>query len=626
MVIESIEISAAANANPDTVHIRVNPSPGHDVPSSLRLWSQSCSSGRWVEPNLLTMSTDDFRSTLRGFLLLHQREGAFSIKYDSVIEGHLSSYLSESQALEDAKKSFESGTSPRVSTLDLKSSGFLRHSSLSSDQVRDISRLADLRHGANFSVPGAGKTNALLATHCLERIKNPSLKLLVVCPKNAFISWDDELELCVAGEEKFVRLQGGRNQIRDLLEFPPNFSMMSYQQLRISQPLIREFLSSSKIHLVLDESHRIKGGRSSQQGKTAIDLAPLAFRRDILSGTPMPQGIPDIVAQLEFLWPGQGLGQQILEPPGPVDQLAIAKEVLAPLHVRTTKKELGLQDPIIRYTSVPMTESETETHQLLKSEARALLMGLDLSDRAHFKAIGKQVVRLLQYSSHPSLILKSLKPSMRGGELEAQLSQLVQKPTSKLISVRKSVNKIMQTPGEKVVIWTTFVDVIEMLEAEFQNFGSISIHGGIETGTDGDGERERRIRAFNDNEDVRILVANPAACGEGISLHKAAHNAIYFDRNFNAAHYLQSVDRIHRRGLPEGVETKVEILVQSGTIEEAVRDRLSAKVAALMELMDDPGLNTLVFDPEDVGDDGIEVGFMDSNDIAALGGFLLDDG
>lgn len=625
MVIESVQISAAATANPVMVSIRVNSSTGHYVPSSFHLWSQSCSSGRWIEPNLLTMSMDDFRSSLRGFLLLHQREGAFSINYDSVIETHLSRYLSESQALEDATTSFTSGAPTRVSSVDLESSGFLRHSSLSSDQVRDISRLANLKHGANFSVPGAGKTNALLAIHCLERKKDSSLKLLVVCPKNAFISWDDELKLCVAGDEKFVRLQGGMKQIRNLLEFPPNFSMMSYQQLRISQSLIREFLSSSKIHLVLDESHRIKGGRSSQQGKTAIDLAPLAFRRDILSGTPMPQGIPDIVAQLEFLWPGQGLGQQILEPLLPVDQLSIAKEVLAPLHVRTTKKELGLKDPIIRYTSVPMTERENETHQLLKSEARAVLMGLDFSDRAQFKLIGRQVVRLLQYSSHPSLILKSLKPSMRGGELEAQLNQLVQQPTSKLNSVRKSVNKIMQTPGEKVVIWTTFVDVIEMLEAEFQNYGSLSIHGGIETGTDGDGEREKRIRAFNDNDDVRVLVANPAACGEGISLHKAAHNAIYYDRNFNAAHYLQSVDRIHRRGLPEGVETKVEILVQSGTIEEAVRDRLSAKVASLMELMDDPGLNTLVFDPEDLGDEGLEVGFMDANDFAELGEFLLDD-
>lgn len=57
-----------------------------------------------------------------------------------------------------------------------------------------------------------------------------------------------------------------------------------------------------------------------------------------------------------------------------------------------------------------------------------------------------------------------------------------------------------------------------------------------------------------------VMVANPAAASEGVSLHRVCHHAIYLDRTFNAAHYLQSEDRIHRFGLPKDQETIVEIV------------------------------------------------------------------
>ena len=48
-----------------------------------------------------------------------------------------------------------------------------------------------------------------------------------------------------------------------------------------------------------------------------------------------------------------------------------------------------------------------------------------------------------------------------------------------------------------------------------------------------------------------ILIGNPQKGGEGISLHKACHNAIYLDRDYDAGKYLQSRDRIHRIGLDD---------------------------------------------------------------------------
>src|SRR5437588_8148393 len=59
----------------------------------------------------------------------------------------------------------------------------------------------------------------------------------------------------------------------------------------------------------------------------------------------------------------------------------------------------------------------------------------------------------------------------------------------------------------------------------------------------------------------RIVVATSRVRGEGISLHTVCHNAIYLDRDYDAAQFLQSQDRIHRLGLPANVITHIEILV-----------------------------------------------------------------
>ena len=57
---------------------------------------------------------------------------------------------------------------------------------------------------ATFSVPGAGKTTEALALFCLN--SNPDSKLLVLCPKNAFIAWDENLKECFNTSEMFNRL------------------------------------------------------------------------------------------------------------------------------------------------------------------------------------------------------------------------------------------------------------------------------------------------------------------------------------------------------------------------------------------------------------------------------------
>ena len=107
------------------------------------------------------------------------------------------------------------------------------------------------------------------------------------------------------------------------------------------------------------------------------------------------------------------------------------------------------------------------------------------------------------------------------------------------------------------------------------------------------------------------MIANPAACGEGISLHRACHHAIYVDRTFNAAHYLQSVDRIHRLGMSPSQVTHIYILEALGTVDTRVASRLHAKIITMSSILNDTELAALAYDPEDIVEEfpaGLEPG------------------
>jgi hypothetical protein len=99
-----------------------------------------------------------------------------------------------------------------------------------------------------------------------------------------------------------------------------------------------------------------------------------------------------------------------------------------------------------------------------------------------------------------------------------------------------------------------------------------------------------------------VLLANPAAMAEGVSLHHACHDAIYLERTFNAGQFLQSVDRIHRLGLDPETETRVTFLISTGTVDEVAASRIEAKATNLGRMLDDPSLSAMSLpDDDDVG-------------------------
>ncbi|WP_374283928.1 SNF2-related protein [Novosphingobium sp.] len=480
----------------------------------------------------------------------------------------------------------------------LKALGFVRRD-LKWFQKRDVRHLLALANGANFSVPGAGKTTVSFAVHLLA--SQPGQHVLVVCPKAAFPAWMEIVEECIdpaiagANAEPFQVLSGNAYAVERTLAGGGTRFVINYDLMIQMPDVIANYLSRNPVHLIIDESHRMKAGEGSQRGALLLNLAWLPVRRDILSGTPMPQGKDDIISQLNFLWPGQGLGRKIIAGKPP-------REVLGDLYVRTTKEQLGLPPRETHFHQVGMAKGQLALYALVRDESLRQLSSVR-SGIFDFAAARKSVMRLLQLSSNPVLALRSITGDIVGVNSGLIDQVLEDGPSLKMRAVADMARSLARA-NRKCVIWTIFTANIEQMSLMLADLNPVSLYGAVPSGHPTDPEtREGRIRRFHDDDDCMVMIANPAAAGEGISLHMAAHEALYLDRSYVSTHFLQSIDRIHRLGLPEGTITNVHIFqtrspMGLGCIDHSVSRRLAKKVRALQELLDDEDLNKIALDEE----------------------------
>ena len=468
---------------------------------------------------------------------------------------------------------------------------------LTREQLRDLAFVRTLRNGAVFSVPGAGKTSVALALHCVLRNEDPTLRLLVVAPKNAFPAWDEALVDCLYAPPAggFTRLTGGQAAIAQLLGLEPSFAIVSYDQGRIASELIKTFLNRNHVHLILDESHRIKSGEG-KNSQTFLDLAPFASRRDILSGTPMPNSSNDLVPQFMFLYPASNLGRRILDIPNP-------GFVVRPLYARTRYSELGVPRPIPDYRAVEMSNVQRALYALLRND---FLKQLHLSARDSVQ-LKNSVMRLLRVAIDPADAAQSILSSddLRPGTLSDICEEVTEDGLCPRLELTIELARDKVESGQKVVLWVPFIGTINKLVTELAEFGPRALYGQTPSGqVDDEGTRENILRRFHDSNEVNVLVANPAAGGEGISLHRVCHSAIYVGRTYNAAHYMQSRDRICRLGMPEGVVPEITVIEarapeRLGSIDLSVRRRLDTKIDQMGRVLDDPDLVAIALESDE---------------------------
>ena len=479
-------------------------------------------------------------------------------------------------------------------------------------QVKAALHLVSLAHGANFSVPGAGKTSVVLAVYEFLRRKGGVTSLFVVGPRSCFMPWQTEFELTLGRQARVEILAGGDLFERRQRYYPKpggeaELYLTTYQTLSRDKHQVQHLLQSrtNRAFFIVDEAHYMKQDEGIWASAVA-ETSRNARKRCVLTGTPFPKSYADGINQFDVLYPNSGIfspntKRQIrhASESGAHDNArALLEPKIDSLYYRVRKSELSLSKPIfVPPIQVSMNPIERELYDCIEkriAELEQQVTDVDLDTIIRLKK-GRQI-RRRQATSYSALLLSAISGY---NELlidpdNQQLNEKIRnydklETPAKIQRLLQEVRKL-QNQHKKVVVWANFVGTLYKIKEECDkaSFESRIIYGGTPTedGMDED-SRETIIETFKDcSSGLDILIANPAACAESVSLHKTCSNAIYYDLSYNCAEYLQSLDRIHRVG---GSEEKVSyywFLQYVETFEHKILGNLTEKAKRMADVID----------------------------------------
>lgn len=488
---------------------------------------------------------------------------------------------------------------------------------LKSHQIKAAYHLYSLKNGANFSVPGSGKTSVVLSVY--EKLKHEGKVnlLFVVGPPSSFQPWQHEFEATLGRFPDTTILAGGYQESRkseyyNLAERTSELYLTTFHTILRDYSDVIHFFNQINIrpYLVIDEAHYMKqiGGSWSN---SLLQISKFSKYRCILTGTPIPKSFKDVFNLFDFLFPEN----EVLTDEDKIqvnlwenenkNELVknLLNEKIGPLFYRVRKKDLGLKEAVFHSPIlIKMNENEKRIYDLIKSKIHQLSTHDFIHNEELLSKLWRgRMIRLRQCISYPKLLLKAI-INYKEDILEdnSDLVKLIQDydklempfKLETLISKVKELNN----SNQKVVIWSNFIGTLELIKKQCakNKMRSELIYGKTPIKKSGNAElskektREQiRDEFVNPESGLDILIANPAAASESISLHKTCFHAIYYDLSYNAAQYLQSLDRIHRVGGSEVNTANYYFLQYENSLDQDIKRNLEKKATKMYSIIEE---------------------------------------
>ena len=518
-------------------------------------------------------------------------------------------------------------------------------------QLLSSYHLAFSQNACNFSVPGAGKTAIVYGAYAyLKSLPIEDLKhidrLLIISPLAAFGPWKDEYKECFNRNTSVKELVGVPASDRKNHFYSSQYTeitLISYQSASNESDVnsIKDFLRRNKAMLVLDEAHRIKNIEGGKWAEAVLSIAKYANSRIILTGTPAPNGYQDLYNLYKFIWPNQDVigypvnylqELNVSNTPSVKQNIKTLINRISPFFIRVKKTDLGLPPPI---ENQPIMVKMSKTQRTIYDYIEQKYIDSFETENNNSSFINKlkkaKLIRLMQCMTNPNLLSKVLESYLTEEGLPNNLNvddrdimQLIksynpqQETPPKFIKILELLKKISAKNGAngKVIIWSIFIQNIHDLK-KYLKINGIEcelLYGEIPVDkTEVDvPNREEIIKQFHQSDcPYKVIIANPFAVGESISLHKACHNAIYLEKSFNAAMYMQSKDRIHRYGLGKNDIINYYYLISEDSIDQVIHDRVLEKERRMLDVIEGEKIPLLNMNMEDSEE-------ADDNDIMAI--------
>lgn len=419
-----------------------------------------------------------------------------------------------------------------------------------------------------FDEQGLGKTVVALFTfHRLRQLGDTKV-MLVFAPKSMVPEWVRDTERFFGSRYRAVCVVGSDAEKRRALHGRADIYVTNFESAVSLNARLRDLIEAAggSALLVIDESFFVKNAEAHRtQGIRRIRAH--AHRCLVLCGTPAPNSPHDLVEQFNIADGGAAF-RGVALPPERDLALPIVRKVVEDrgIYIRRLKQDVMPDLPAKTFHRV-LVPLQPEQHRSYSAALDELVKHLRAVDDVTFKkqiaSFIAQKMALLQICSNPISIVE--------GYTETP---------GKLLALDSILEELVAKRGEKVVLWSFYTASLGAVLERYERFHPVRYDGAV-TDTS---ERREAVRRFQEDDTTMIFVANPAAAGAGLTLHRARF-AIYESFSNQAAPYFQSLDRVHRRGQTRAVEYVV--LLCGSTVEEQEYDRLLAKESAARELLQD---------------------------------------
>ncbi|MDD5656487.1 MAG: SNF2-related protein, partial [Elusimicrobia bacterium] len=450
-------------------------------------------------------------------------------------------------------------------------------------QVQGILFAAKKRRAFIGDDMGLGKTVQGIGTALLLRELGAVKRALVIVPASLKQQWKREIEsACDAGVEVIAGSAKERDrQYRRLGTF---FVVANYELMYRD---LESILALKPDLVILDEAQRVKNWET----KIARTLKRLGSPcRLVLTGTPLQNRLHELQGISEFLDP---------------------KLLGAPWKLMPTYARLDAQDKVAGYTNLDHLRRRLERFLIRRTRPEVLSQLPKRTDNAFWTPIlpaqqdvhdelASQVVRLVnKWKKHKRLTREDmnrllmlltcmrivcnaygqydwksveaevLKTRRASGELKARIG------SPKLEEFRKVLGELLETPGQKLVIFSQWERMLRLAELYVRNIleerGARHV---MFTGALSLRKRDAEVRRFHEDPDCRIFFSTDAG-GVGLNLQRAASVVVNLEMPWNPAVLEQRVGRVLRLGQKKSVE--VVNFISSECIEEKIFNLVAQK-------------------------------------------------
>lgn len=416
-----------------------------------------------------------------------------------------------------------------------------------------------------FDEQGSGKTVMTIASMSILRSRGEIDSTIVVAPKSMLPGWEQDVRKFLGQSSVVTLLDGGQKEKLNKLNTKSDVYVVNYEGIGNILGSIKFLAKSEKCLLVVDESYYAKNPDAVRSDRLA-ELRPLCTRCFVLCGTPAPNKAYDLVNQLNLADNHYSFPAFVKSS----DEVADIARIQDGLQNRSTvirrmKREVLSFVPVKNFEIIQV-ELKGRQRYLYEKARDELCLELRRLDNTRFRRYLHTYLQrretLLQICSVPK-----------------NVDSAFAEDSAKLLALDQKLIELF-SQQRKVIVWATYRSAIEELRNRYDQYRPLVIYGGSSTR-----DRKEAVELFQTDSSRLLLIANPEACGAGITLH-AAYDAVYYSFTNKAASYLQSIDRIHRRGQMSSI-VNYYLFVCKGTIEEREVERLKDKEEDQHELLHD---------------------------------------